>query len=67
MDHSNPPEREYQAAIILGGASFDELGKALSSPAFQDTAAEQSAHFSAVHAYEVSRTFLKRANGIPLV
>jgi hypothetical protein len=65
VDHEEPSEWRYHAAVVLGAADRTTLEGALSSSALARTLDGQQEQCSAIHAYAVGNTYLFRRDGQP--
>ncbi|WP_405166638.1 strictosidine synthase [Nocardia sp. NBC_01499] len=64
--HDNPPERQYHASFVLGAIDRPTLVAALSAPTIRAAGYLQQQNCSAIHAYDVTRTSVKRRNDRPV-
>ncbi|GKT29062.1 hypothetical protein ADUPG1_001025 [Aduncisulcus paluster] len=73
VEHDNPAEREYHAAIIVAGPDRASIEEVLQSEEIAKTGPDQQKYFLAVHAYAgaipelLAGSGIALRNGIPLV
>jgi hypothetical protein len=63
VEHHIPPNRRYQAAVVLGAADRASLDSILRSPSLTATREAQASHCLALHAYRVEDTVMVIQDG----
>ncbi|SET28747.1 Sugar lactone lactonase YvrE [Stigmatella erecta] len=63
--HANPPEDRFDASLVLGFASEEDMGAFFASPQVNGLAGELRHHCSALQAYRISRTYTYVVEGRP--